>query len=179
MNKLYGRQTGFTLIELVIVIVILGILAVTAAPRFLDLGGDARASIINGAAGAVASARDLVHAKALIEGKQNLAASSVSIDGATTVDISYGYPTASGTGMLLALELQFGAGEQFLVTGYPTSGTRPAVGIIYTSDSDRPSVNVVPGNGTGGEANDGCYVAYTQAADANTRPVITVNTDNC
>ena len=49
------QQRGFTLIELVIVIVILGILAVTAAPRFIDLQGDARASTLQGAKAALTS----------------------------------------------------------------------------------------------------------------------------
>ena len=42
------RQQGFTLIELVVVIIILGILAVTAAPKFINLQSDARASAIQG-----------------------------------------------------------------------------------------------------------------------------------
>ena len=51
MNK---KQAGFTLIELIIVIVILGILAVTAAPKFLDLQGDAKKSTLQGIDGAIA-----------------------------------------------------------------------------------------------------------------------------
>lgn len=50
------RQGGFTLIELVVVIVILGILAVTAAPRFLNLQSDARASSLDGLKGAMQGA---------------------------------------------------------------------------------------------------------------------------
>ncbi|MHB1244912.1 MAG: type II secretion system protein [Sulfuriferula sp.] len=49
-------QAGFTLIELVVVIVILGILAATALPKFIDLTGDANASAIKGVAGGLASA---------------------------------------------------------------------------------------------------------------------------
>lgn len=49
-------QSGFTLIELVIVIVIIGALAVVALPKFIDLGADAKAAALSGVAGALASA---------------------------------------------------------------------------------------------------------------------------
>ena len=43
-------QKGFTIIELVVVIVILGILAAVAFPKFQDLPGDAKTAVLNGAA---------------------------------------------------------------------------------------------------------------------------------
>ena len=52
MNRMEQGQRGFTMIELIVVIVILGILAATALPKFVDLSGDAKASALKGIAGA-------------------------------------------------------------------------------------------------------------------------------
>lgn len=58
-----SRQQGFTIIELVVVIVILGILAAVAFPKFQDLTGDARTAVVNGVAGALKSSAVILFAK--------------------------------------------------------------------------------------------------------------------
>ncbi|MGB1280957.1 MAG: type II secretion system protein, partial [Vibrio cyclitrophicus] len=85
------RQGGFTLIELVVVIVILGILAVTAAPRFLNLQDDARESSLQGLKGAIDSAAGIVYGKAAVEGvesKEYTDTPAPEVEGITT---SFGY----------------------------------------------------------------------------------------
>lgn len=66
-NHLYNHQ-GFTLVELVVVIVILGILAITALPKFINVGADARASAVQALAGSIRSSIGLVNAQTYLSG---------------------------------------------------------------------------------------------------------------
>lgn len=72
------KQAGFTLIELVIVIIILGILAVTAAPKFLNLQEDAKKSAAQGVQAAVSSSAQLVYSKSALVGVERDVSGSVS-----------------------------------------------------------------------------------------------------
>ncbi|WDE10950.1 type II secretion system protein [Thalassomonas haliotis] len=89
--KRLQKQAGFTLIELVVVIVILGILAVTAAPKFLDLSSDANTATLNAIKASMQSASTIVHSKSLIAGNQDTDTATVTVNGAS-LDIAYGYP---------------------------------------------------------------------------------------
>jgi len=92
MNK--NAQQGFTLIELIMVIVILGILAATALPKFADLGGDARKASLQAAMGSVKSAVSIVHSASLVADSN-----SVTIEGAPYTLVA-GYPSATDIAVL-------------------------------------------------------------------------------
>ena len=88
-----NKNKGFTLIELVIVIVILGILAATAAPKFLDITTDAKIATLEGMAGAMKSGSKIVYAKALVQDKVNGDA-TLDFDGGS-ISLNSGYPIAN------------------------------------------------------------------------------------
>lgn len=82
---------GFTLIELVVVIIIIAVLSVIVVPRFIQLSSEAKRSDMQQLYGALKQNMSLIHAKATIEGKDSLESASVD-----NVPIAYGYPTAQG-----------------------------------------------------------------------------------
>ncbi|MEC7691355.1 MAG: prepilin-type N-terminal cleavage/methylation domain-containing protein [Pseudomonadota bacterium] len=164
------QQRGFTLIELVIVIVILGILAVTAAPRFIDLQGDARASTLQGAKAALTSGMQLVYAKSAIAGEQRTAhagndTTQITING-NAVDTDFGYPDAE-----VASLTNLNYWVEFTDADWDFTANAPAAGQFTITPNGVTAVAIT--------SSDACQVVYTEAANANTAPSVDVYTDGC
>lgn len=154
MQKINKKQAGFTLIELVMVIVILGILSAFALPRFADLTGNARSASIDGLAGALKSGAAIAHAQQLADGSATNA--SVTLEGAAITMID-GYPTANAAGITLTANID--TANDYTAT---VGGAAAGASIVYTINGYAPAAGTF------------CDVTYA-AANAAT-PVIYVVT---
>ena len=163
-NNSFSKQKGFTLIELVVVIVILGILAATAVPKFIDLSGDARTSVMKGVQGSINSAVNLAHAKALVN-NQTGSTGSIQV-GALHYALVNGYPAAKGLG----------------TTGADAANALGVGSLIeLDTDSDIEFTDDAPSVFThkGTAALDVCTLSYANAADSETSPVVTATLTDC
>ena len=95
------QQNGFTLIELIMVIVILGILSAFALPRFADLSGNAEQASLDGGTAAVKSAAAIVHAYCLAN---DCSGGTATLEG-QAIDVTGGYPDNTATGIMEAANL--------------------------------------------------------------------------
>ena len=140
------KQAGFTLIELIMVIVILGVLSAFALPRFADFGEQAREASLQALAGALRSAANIAHAQQLADGAT--LGTTVKLEGLDITMVN-GYPTANAAGITAAAQV---AGEYSISAGGASGGNS----ITYTLQTN-------------------CLVTYTAATDgtggANTSPI--------
>ena len=141
-----NKQAGFTLIELVVVIVILGLLAATALPKFINVTNNARIASLQGVAGGLRSAASLAQAQYVLNGINTAVTITM---GATPVDVLSesanaglgGRPLATAAGISAAMPppdgfntpVYAGTGATGTATFQPTSGGSATCQVQYTA----------------------------------------------
>lgn len=199
MTTMQKNQQGFTLVELIIVIVILGILAVTAAPRFFNFTTDARVSVLESIEGSLKATGSMIEGRAQIGAVAGNALScyAVATDIVTaetdaakvTANVAATEGAAPGTNCTNGVDIVFGAmdAETATFTALAELGDFAVVDALGGTTANDYLAPVAAGTVRIGEsvdalkttAADGCWVTYTEPAAAGARPVITVNDDGC
>ena len=163
------KNQGFTLVELVIVIVILGILAITAAPKFLNLAGDAKGGTLNAVKASLQSANAAVYSKAVLAGKQAAATGTVNETG-SNINVVYGYVSATTADVGAVLDLD----GNFVVA---TAVANAALGMTAADVMIYPTGTTAPTTST--TAAEGCVLVYKAAAAAGSKPTYTATITGC
>jgi MSHA pilin protein MshA len=165
-------QAGFSLIELIAVVVILGVLAAIALPRFVNLRADANEATIRAMGGALLSSANLVYAKSAILGVQGQALTNIDIngDGVNDVEIEYGYPSANrSNGISKVMDGDFARGWTWSANAANT--------IFWLTTATLGKRSGLYVNNTAVQASN-CYLLYYRATSASP-PTIQYVTTGC
>lgn len=167
------KKQGFTLVELVIVIVILGILAVTALPKFINISSNANEAVLRAMGGAIMSAANMVYTKAGIQDVRDEEVGQVDLkgDGITDIETRYGYPSGSrDNGVSKAMDSSF-VSETLWSTDYNRTKFYVSLASFFWTSGEY--VNQVPIVATN------CYLIYNRAATAGEPATIDYFTSGC
>lgn len=166
-------QAGFTLIELIMVIVLLGVLAATAAPRFINVSSEANTAVLKAMGGAIRSAASMVYAKSLIQGVSGSVLANIDLngDGSPDIETRYGYPSGSrDIGISKAMEDSLATDWMWSTDYARTKFYLTNASFVHTSGLYINQVPIVATN---------CYLIYHHAVNAQTPATLEYVTSGC
>lgn len=164
------NQKGFTLIELVVVIVILGILAVIAAPKFINIQTDARISTLESLLGSIKSTNNLIYSKSIIEGMEDIAypdlldRNKLLING-TNIQTHKGYFLPTLPNLKVVMDISDREWGMFSMGGF--------YGLIIGPKNNSNN------SGYQDILNSKCFVEYKFASSAAAQPSYTISKNGC
>lgn len=174
------KSAGFTLVEIIVVILILGVVVGFAVPKFVELTSDSKAAVLESIGGNMESGLELLYAKALTQG-QHVGDGSILVNG-TTISLYYGQPSVRGTDSFVQINNQVKAWLEIDAVDRNTArGNRDAaqfftdkstannqIYIFFSEDYDVKSVNYF------------CHILYENPeSNSPSGPTVSVRTSDC
>ncbi|WP_076538227.1 prepilin-type N-terminal cleavage/methylation domain-containing protein [Shewanella sp. UCD-KL21] len=168
-----GKSSGFTLIELVVVLLILAVLAVIAAPRFINLSTEANIASIKAMGGAILSSSKMVYAKSLSQGVEKIDKTTIDLDsdGIDDVEVSYGYPSASRSNSISKIMAGDFSNEWTWSTTYGDTRFWLTTAALAGRSGEYINQTAV--------RDSGCYILYDPATSSGQTPTVTYVTTDC
>jgi MSHA pilin protein MshA len=182
MRHTVYSKNGFSLIELVVVIVILGLLAVTVVPKYIDLTRNSKAAILESIGGSMASGLQLIYSSAFIKG-QHEGTGLIQVTG-EDIPLYNGYPSVRGRDSFEDINIQVKAWLEIDTVDRDTANSNRDAAVFFTDKSTRNSyIYIFFTDDYDQKSTIKCHVRYENPIvpknSTPLKPVVTIETSEC